>query len=184
MEGSTPLGVYILKKGSILLSKIGSQGKEQVLKVLQEGEMLGCTDLILQKRYDSSARAIKESTVLFMAKSQFMDLLHNNKELTQKLIFQFANEIKKLERKAVSLAFKPVRGRLADSLLLLNQKAKNTDRKITLSRKELAGYTGTVKETVNRLLSEFNREKLITMKRNEISVLDKDHLLKISRMYE
>lgn len=145
---------------------------------------MGCTDLILQKRYDSSARAIIESKVLFMPKSMFMELLRANKDFNQKLIFQFANEIKKLEDKAVSLASKPVRGRLAESLLVLDKKSQNTDKKITLSRKELAGYTGTVKETVNRLLSEFNKEKLIAMNRKEISILDQEHLLKISRMYE
>lgn len=184
MEGNTPMGVYVLKKGSILITKIGSQGKEQVLKVLQEGELLGCTDLILQKRYDSSARVVKKSTVLFMSKNQFFDLLASDKELNQKFMVQLAKEIKKLERKVVSLAFKPVRGRLADSLLSLNQKAKNTDKKISLSRKELAGYTGTVKETVTRLLSEFHKEKLISINRRDISVLDQEHLRKISLMYE
>ncbi|AVR45583.1 hypothetical protein C7S20_10070 [Christiangramia fulva] len=183
MEGSTPLGVYILYKGSILIFKLGSQ-KEQVLRILQEGEMFGCTDLILQKRFGSSARAILDSIVFFMPKNLFMELLKSDSDFNQKIISQFANEIKKLEEKSVSLAFKPVRGRLADSLLFLNQKTENTDKKIYLSRKELAGYTGTVKETVNRLLSEFRKEKLISMNRKEINILNQDHLQKISTMYE
>lgn len=184
MEGSTPLGVYILKKGNILISKIGSQGKEQVLKILHEGEILGCTELILQKRYASSAKAITESSLLFLPKSQFFELIDQDKDLNHKLIIQFANDIQSLEQKTVNLAFKPVRGRLADSLLLLNKKTSHADSKITLSRKDIAGYTGTVKETVNRLLSEFHKEKMISMNRKEIRIIDQDHLYKISRMYE
>lgn len=184
MEGSTPLGIFILAEGSILISKMGSQGKEQVLKIIKKGEIMGCTDLILGKKYGSSAKAGTSSKVLFMPKSQFLELLNKDEELIQKLILQFAKEIQTLEAKTVSFAFKPVRGRLADTLLLLNNKNGETDRKITLSRTEIAGFTGTVKETVNRLLSEFHKEKLVTMSRKEICIIDQDHLLRISKMYE
>ncbi len=184
MEGSTPLGIYILTEGSILISKIGSQGKEQVLKILKEGEIMGGTDLILGKKYGSSSKAVASSKVLFMPKNRFFDLLINDEKLIQKLILQFAKEIQTLEAKAVSLAFKPVRGRLADTLLILNKKNGDNLSKITLSRTEIAGFTGTVKETVNRLLSEFHKEKLVTMSRKEICIIDQDHLLRISKMYE
>lgn len=184
MEGSTPQGVFILKEGSILISKIGSQGKEQVLKILKKDEILGCADLILGKKYGSSAKAVTSSEVLFMPKSGFFNLLNKDEKLLQQLILQFAKEIQTLEAKTVSLAFKPVRGRLADTLLLLNKKNGNAETKITLSRTEIAGFTGTVKETVNRLLSEFHKEKLVTMSRNEICIIDQDHLLRISKMYE
>lgn len=184
MEGSTPLGIYILTEGSILISKIGSQGKEQVLKILKEGDIMGGTDLILGKKYGSSAKAVTSSKVLFMPKSRFFDLLNNDEKLIQQLILQFAKEIQTLEAKTVSLAFKPVRGRLADTLLLLNKKNGDKISKITLSRTEIAGFTGTVKETVNRLLSEFHKEKLVTMSRKEICIIDHDHLLRISKMYE
>lgn len=184
MEGSTPLGIYILTEGSILISKIGSQGKEQVLKILNEGDIMGGTDLILGKKYGSSAKAVTSSKVLFIPKSRFFDLLNNDEKLIQQLILQFAKEIQTLEAKTVSLAFKPVRGRLADTLLLLNKKNGDKISKITLSRTEIAGFTGTVKETVNRLLSEFHKEKLVTMSRKEICIIDQDHLLRISKMYE
>jgi len=40
MEGNTPLVLeYILRKGSMLISKIGSQGKEQVLNILHDEEI-------------------------------------------------------------------------------------------------------------------------------------------------
>lgn len=184
MEGSTPLGIFILAEGGILISKMGSQGKEQVLKILKKGEIMGCTDLLLGKKYGSSAKAVTSSKVLFMPKSRFFNLLNKDEKLLQQLILQFAEEIQTLEAKTVSLAFKPVRGRLADTLLLLNKSNGNSDRKITLSRTEIAGFTGTVKETVNRLLSEFHKEKLVTMSRKEICIIDQDHLLRISKMYE
>jgi CRP-like cAMP-binding protein len=64
MEGNTPLVLeYILRKGSMLISKIGSQGKEQVLNILHEEEI---PDL----KYTSSGKTTKESSVLFMPKEQ------------------------------------------------------------------------------------------------------------------
>ena len=184
-EGSTPLGVFYLQEGEVLISKLASQGKEQVLTIISEKGFLCCADLLLQKRYNTSARAGKDSTVMFISKADFLEILSENKDVIHQIIVQLAEEVTSLEKLAVSLAYKPLRGRLADKLLSLeNSKGNNSDRTIQLSRRDLAGYTGTVKETVNRVLSEFQREEIISISEKQIIIKDKTRLQRLSQLYD
>ena len=86
----------------------------------------------------------------------------------------------------LDLAYKPVRGRLADALLSLDGKInpRQTDQQINLTRNELANYIGSVRETTTRLLSEFKKEQLIEMNRDYIQVVNHDKLNFISRLYK
>lgn len=184
-EGSTPLGVFFLQQGEVLISKLASQGKEQVLRVISEKTILCCADLLLNRRYGSSARATKESSVLFIPRDYFLEMLTENREAGMQIMKQLANEVTSLENEVASLAYKPLRGRLADKLLNLNLICEKTsERGICMSRTDLAGYTGTVKETVNRVLAEFQKEEMISIFEKQIRILDKNRLRKISQMYD
>jgi CRP-like cAMP-binding protein len=81
----------------------------------------------------------------------------------------------------VSMAHKPVRGRLAESLLSLNGTYR--DHGIELTREELANLVGTAKETVSRLLSEFKADKLIQIEGRSIEVLNPQGLDRILGFY-
>ena len=91
------------------------------------------------------------------------------------------------EEKMVSLAYKPVRGRLAETLLELEKDFKDESKSaksvISLSREELANIVGTAKETVIRLLSEFKSEHLIRIEGKNIMVIDPKGLIRINNLY-
>lgn len=183
-EGSTPLGVFYLQSGEVLISKLASQGRDHILRVISKEGIFCCADLLLNRKYSSSSRAIKDSTVLFLPKSEFLRLVHEDESFNNRVITQLAQEVVSLENKLTSLAYKPLRGRLADNLLSLDNDNNDSGIAICLSRIELAGFTGTVKETVNRILSEFQKDKIISMSHREIQILDRDRLLKVSKQYD
>ena len=183
-EGSTPLGVFFLEEGEVVISKLASQGKEQVLTVVSEKEVLSCADLILNKKYNSSARATRDSTALFLPKSEFLKLIAEKQEVNYHILIQLAQEVNSLESKVISLAYKPLRGRLAETLLDLNKTGGETsDTAISLSRTDLAGLTGTVTGTLNRLLCEFQKEEMISISEKQIRILDKAGLDRLCEMY-
>lgn len=184
-EGSTPLGVFYLQEGEVLISKLASQGKEQVLRIISKKGLFCCADLLLNKRYSSSARATKDSTAIFVSRTDFLKMISENKDLNHQIIIQLAEEVTSLENQVVSLAYKPLRGRLADKLLSLeNSNGEKSAGAIRLSRRDLAGYAGTVKETVNRVLSEFQREEIISISEKQIIIKDRIRLQRLSQMYD
>jgi CRP-like cAMP-binding protein len=92
-----------------------------------------------------------------------------------------------------SMAQKPVRERLAESLLLLNNclytetehfSSPGENTTIKLSREDLANIVGTATETVIRLLSEFRTAGLIESEGRNIVILDIDGLRKVGKVYQ
>ncbi len=185
-EGSTPLGAYLLQKGKVKIAKVGSQGKEQIMRIVTQKEFLSHTDLFTYSKYSTSAKAIEDSYLLFISKQEFWSMLRDQNYLFEKLLHQMSVDMKQVEVKIVDFAYKPVRGRLADAILDLDKKFNINNigqHSVFITREDLAGYVGTVKETVNRLLSEFRKERLISTNGTKINLLDIQGLNKICEMY-
>lgn len=185
-EGSTPLGAYFVEKGSVKISKLGSLGKEKIVKIVTNPEMLCFSDLFSHRKYSTSAYTMEETSLRFIAKNDFWEILYHHRDLFHHLLWKLSEDIKTVEENMTDLAYKPVRGRLADAIISLHQKfqgKEGTDHPIILSRADLAGYVGTVKETVNRLLSEFREEKIITTSGSRIEIQNVEKLMQVSKMY-
>lgn len=185
-EGSTPLGAYFIESGSVKITKLGSSGKEQILRIITNGELLCLSDLFSQSRYANSAKTIEDTSLLFVPKQAFWRVLREHDQIFQYLLQQLAQNIKMGQEKVVDMAYKPVRGRLADAILDLDHNfngRKNESHSFCLTRTDLAGYIGTVKETVNRLMSEFKEEQIISTVGSSIEILDMDRLNKVSKQY-
>jgi CRP-like cAMP-binding protein len=90
-----------------------------------------------------------------------------------------------------SLAQKPVRERLAEGLIILDDlfngknvcHATNDEHSISLTREDLANIVGTATETVIRLLSEFKEERLIETNGRKILLIDREGLQKAAKNY-
>jgi len=96
-------------------------------------------------------------------------------ELLESFVLQLVVDIKLAETRMVDLAYKPVRGRLADALLDLTERLSNPltgTLSISLTSVDLGKYVGTAKETVNRLLSEMRHEGLVTTDESKIVIID------------
>ncbi|QED37222.1 Crp/Fnr family transcriptional regulator [Antarcticibacterium arcticum] len=185
-EGSTPLGAFLLQKGKVKISKTASQGKEQIMRIVSQREFLSNSDLFTYSKYSTSAKALEDSYLLFISREEFWTLLRDQNYLFEKLLHQMCVDIKQVERKIADLAYKPVRGRLAEAILDLDKKfntLNNGYHSVLITRADLAGYVGTVKETVNRLLSEFRKEHLISTTGTKINLIDLEGLNKICKMY-
>lgn len=185
-EGSSPLGAYLIQKGKVKISKLGSQGKEQITGICSNQEIVGYTDLFFNSRYSTSAKAIEDTNILFISKPEFWKMLREQQNLFEDLLQQLLQDKKLAEAKLVDFAYKPVKGRLADAMICLDKKFNGNNKKhpILITRADLAGYVGTVKETVNRVLSDFRNEKLISTNGTRINILDLNGLKRISKMYD
>ncbi|WP_051017814.1 Crp/Fnr family transcriptional regulator [Pontibacter sp. BAB1700] len=138
--------------------------------------------------YSASAVALEDAVICFIPRSQFLELISQNVEFAGGLMKLISNALGEAEERMVQMAYKPVRERLAEALLLLQktyQEREEGDQfTISISREDLASIVGTAKETTIRLLSEFKEEGLISAKGSSITILDHDKLYKISHMYD
>ena len=180
-EGNIPRGMYYMLSGKVKIYKMGSDGKEQIIRIASQGDFIGYKSVLTETRFNCSAAVLEDASISFIPREDFKDLFKKDNHISDFFTQLLCQDLSEAEEKMVALAYKPVRGRLAEALLNLAEVYKT---KINLSREDLANIVGTAKETVIRLLSEFKTENLIKTDGKLISVLDTRGLMRINHMYD
>lgn len=190
-EGRMPTGIYCLNTGKAKIYKLGFDGKEQIVRFALPGGLIGIRALLGGRQYSASAKALEDSQVCFIDKTTFFRFTLKYSELSHDLMTTLSFLLEEAENKLTSLAQKPVRERLAETLLILNKifkpdngKKPEQDAIISLSREDLANIVGTATETVIRLLSEFKDQKLVEVNGRKIKLLDIEGLTRMGKVYE
>ena len=186
-EGSKPMGLYCVNSGRIKVYKYASDGKEQIIRIAKPGDFVGYSSLLTGKHYPVSAAALEDSTVCLVPKDKITGLFGDNQNFSEGLINLLCSTIETSYEKMTDLAYKPVKGRMAEALLLLNQTyttEENPEGVVSITREDLASLVGTVKETAIRVLKEFKDENLVSTDKTKIIIEDRNGLNRISRLYD
>lgn len=175
-ENSYPMGLYCINAGKIKLFITGHDGKEQILRFAKEGNIIGYRALLCDEPYHCSAIVIEDTSLCFIPKNTFLNLLEQNAQLSLSLIKLLGTNLKEAEQHIISMSQKNVRERVAEALLFFKAVyGMESDQKtiqIKLSREEIADYVGTSTETAIRFLSELNSDKIIATEGKKIRILD------------
>lgn len=187
-EGRISTGIYCLEQGRAKIYRIGMDGRETILRLASPGSLIGIRALLNEERYSASASTLEDSVICFINKSFFFHLMKKYPKMNAEIVSYLCKLLKEAEDKVISIAQKPVRERLAESLLLLNQEFKPKDKSeikqhISLPREDLANVVGTATETVIRLLHDFKEEHLIEIEGRSITLLNIEGLKKVARIY-
>ena len=183
-EGEVTNGIYCISEGICKLSKLSANGKDQIVKLVKSGELLGQRSMISDEPANLSAIALEDMQVCFIPKSDVIGFFNENNQFSMAVMKTICGDLKEADDHMVSLAQKSVKERLAETLLYLEDNfGKNEDNtlKVQLSREELAGMIGTATESCIRLLSEFNKNRLIELVGKKIALVDRN---KLKRMAE
>jgi CRP-like cAMP-binding protein len=101
------------------------------------------------------------------------------------MLHKIAFELGESSNTITFLAQKTVRERLAEILLLLEQKLGTDPEgfiKISLTREEIANLIGTATESAIRLISEFKNDHLIETEGRNIKILSHEKLIKLAHV--
>ena len=172
-EGDTVNGVFCVKDGVCKLSKLSSNGKDQIVKLVVKGDLLGQRSLIGEESANLSAIALNDMEVCFIPKSEIMNDLMKNPKFSMDMLQQMAHDLKDSDNVIVDMAQKSVKNRLADVLIYLNDHFGVDDNgflAISLSREDYANIVGTATESAIRILSQFKKEGFISTQGKQIKI--------------
>ena len=178
-EGEKVTGIYFLNSGSAKVHKKWGE-KELIVRFAKKGDIVGHRGLGNDIYFPVSGTALEPSVVCFIEIYFFLASLKVNHEFLFQLMMFFAEELKVSERRMRNLAHMPVKGRISQALLSLQEKFGQTKDgyiDIILSKQDLASYAGTTYETVFRFMSEFEKDKIISTDGKKIMLSDKARLL-------
>lgn len=181
-EGDALNGIYCIKDGVCKLSKLSDNGKDQIVKLVKKGELLGQRSLISEESTNLSAVAIEDMQVCFIPKQEILKFFNENNQFSLNMMKSVCGDLKDADDNMVNLAQKTVKQRLAETLLKLETDFgihEDGSLKIQLSREEIAGMIGTATESCIRLLSEFNKEGWISLQGKKITITNKKELQRL-----
>ncbi|MCB0819056.1 MAG: Crp/Fnr family transcriptional regulator [Bacteroidetes bacterium] len=186
--GAYPHGLFCVKEGKVKIFRIGDEGKEQIVRLAREGDILGYRALLSGDKYASGAEVLEDSKICFIPQKAFLGLVDSNGALSMQLMKLLSQDLKNAEHRMIDLAQKPVRERVAEALLYLkNTYGTEEDGKtisVSLSREDIANIVGTATETAIRLLSEFKNDELIALSGKKISIINYDQLVKAANVFD
>lgn len=182
-EGGIPTGIYYVKSGRIKKYKVTPRAAEQIFYICTEGDLLGYHALLADEHYPDSAATIENALITFIPKESFLQVLHGSNPLANKLLKALGHEFNIYVNSLTTLGTKTLRERLAFNLLILEEKFKPSGRplaptEITMSRTDLASMVGTAKESLVRLLHDFQDEGLIDKTARTITLINKKAIIR------
>ncbi|WP_347925252.1 Crp/Fnr family transcriptional regulator [Pontimicrobium sp. SW4] len=181
-EGESLNGIFCIKDGVCKLTKLSANGKDQIVKLVEKGQILGQRSLISDERTNLRATALNDMELCFIPKTEIINDLKKNNNFTMDILKEMADDLREADDVIVNMAQKSVRQRLAEALLDINDNfGTNPDGTLSvlLSREDFASIVGTATESAIRVLSQFKKEKLISTIGKYIKIEDLEGLRRI-----
>ncbi len=183
-EKQQPPGIYIILEGNVKIFKNGFDGKEHIVRFAKKGDILGYRSLLSGGKYSCSATAISQTRLCYIPGELLFNLIRKNSSLSFKFMNMLAHDLKTAEENTINMVQKPVRERVAQTVLILKEfygfEPDNATINISLKRDELASIAGTSRETAIRLLVEFCDDEIIMMTGRKIKIQNLEKLTKIA----
>jgi CRP-like cAMP-binding protein len=181
-EGNTAFHLFCIHKGKVKLSKLGKDGKEQIIRFTKSGDILGYRALLSNEYYHATATAIEECEVCIIPKEVFQKTIEENYKLSLNLIHLLAKDLKSAEQHLIDVAQKSVKERISEALLtLISSFGYLNDGEtinVNMTRAEISDIVGTTTESTIRTLSQLSQEKVIKLEGKCIKIIDYKALLK------
>ena len=185
-EGEKPLAFLFMIEGKVIIYKEGVGGREQIIRMTKPLGLIGYRALLADELHIGSAITLEDSIIGVISHEYFYNKLLKNPDFSFKLIQKLARELGFSNMRTVTLTQKHIRGRLAESLLLLKEKYgwenDGATLKVYLSREDIANLSNMTTSNAIRTLSTFAGEKVIAIDGRKIRILDIHKLEKISKL--
>ena len=184
-EKDTVTSVYIVLKGRVTLFRTLLEGHKKIFFILNEGDIIN--EVIFDNLPASvSCEAFEESVILAFNKTDLLNIMSTDFQLTEIIINNMGRKIRRLYRQLKNTAPINVDKRVAAKLWKLSrdygiQIDEGTLIDLNISISYLSHMLGSTRETVSRCLKKLEKIGLIKFKGRRIIVMDPE---KISKYFE
>jgi CRP-like cAMP-binding protein len=178
-EGNRMKGFYCVQNGIIKIYKTGFDGKEQIIRFAQSGDLIGYRSVISNEPACTTTEVLEDCILCHIPAEMLVSLVKTNGNFAIELMKLTCKELGEANAYITDIAQKTVRERLAEILIHLEDEFGENEEgilNITLTREELSNIVGTATESIIRLLSELKSDRLIELKGRKIKILDKPGL--------
>jgi CRP/FNR family transcriptional regulator len=186
-EGQRPRGVYVLCEGRVKVSVASAEGKILVLRIAEVGDLLGVNAILMGKPASATAETLEPCRIDFVTSEDFLKLLERDKRAYLGVARALSEKLTRVMDHARLLLLSDSAAEKLAKLLVSwsDEQGKRTPQGIRINsgmtHAEIAQMICTSRETVTRLLGDFQRESILSLTGSTIVVRDRKALESIAR---
>lgn len=178
-EGENATGLYYLHSGWIKVVKTALNGREQVLRFLEPGDIFNEVGAFSSQPNPATAVALEPVGIWLLKRETITQLLNQRPDFAQHVIENMAERVQHLVTLVADLSLRSVMGRLA-RLLLEDADGDTLHRPQWYTQSELAARLGTVPDVIQRALRTLESDNIIEVQRHLIRIQDRSTLNQIA----
>lgn len=169
-EGDPSEGLFILKQGSAKIFRLSPQGRQYIVRILQENDTFGEVPTFDGGVSPVNVEALEICRVWIVDKEKLYELVAQHPVFAQKVLINFGQMLRGMVRMVSEMAFYQVTHRLAR---LIDAELPQ-DKSQHWTQEQLAARLGTVREVVARSLKEMERSGAIKLEDRRIQIVDRE----------
>lgn len=166
-EGEKATQLMCLLKGKVKIYKDGVGGRSQIIRLIRPVQYFGYRAYFANEDYVTAASAFESATIGFLPMEIVETQIRKNNQLAYFFIKELAKDLGISDARTVNLTQKHIRGRLAESLIVLKEnyglEEDGATLNIYMAREDLANLSNMTTSNAIRTLSCFANEKIIVV---------------------
>ena len=167
-------GLLVVVDGRVKIYKVSSEGKEQILHIIEAGQSFGEVTVFTGQQMPANAQALAKSRLLLFPRSAFVGLVTANSSLALNLLAIMSKKLRQFAAQIENLSLKEIPARLASYLIYLAEEQGSEDAvTLNVSKGQLASLLGTIPETLSRIFAKLSGQNLIRVEGPKITLLDR-----------
>jgi len=178
VEGQEPRGVFVVCNGRVKLSTSSSQGKSLILRIAEQGEVVGLPGSISGKPYEVTAEALEPIQANFIRRDDLLRFLRENGDAALRVAEMLCHIYHATYQE---IRYLGLSGNAAEKLarFIVDLTEGQGDgpeplrATVTLTHEEIAEMIGASRETVTRLFADFKKQHLIEIHGSSLVIKDK-----------
>jgi CRP-like cAMP-binding protein len=172
-QGSFASGLLYIKEGLVKLYKEGADNNNLILNIFGSDELVGISSIYGDNVFNYSIVAIQKSEVYLIELAVLKELIQDNAKFATAVLKRSNRNTLRAYNQMYSLTHKQLNGRMATALIFLSKEVYKSDKfKLSLSRKDLADFTGMSTMGAIRVLNSFKSDGVISNNKGYIEILD------------
>ena len=183
-KGAAGESMMAVVTGEVKISAPAADGREIVLAMMGEGEVFGEIALLDGCDRTADATAVTNCVLLVVHRRDFLPFLNTHPQVAIRLLRVVCQRLRRTTEQVEDLLFLNLPSRLAKKLLYLSGANEDRVRErapiIRQSQREIGNLVGLSRESINKQLSRWQKERLLTLRDGMIVLNDLDSLREIA----
>ncbi len=169
--------LFVIKRGRVKISMDDKSGREIILRVFESGDFFGEMSLLDGEPRSATVSSLEPCQALILYREQFLEFVARHPQVVMKMLTTLSRRLRKADEKISRLAFADAYEKVASVLMEIVEERKiplriGSEIPISLTRKELGEMVGLSRETLTRVIADFQRAGVVRIEGHLIAIVN------------